>query len=447
VTNEKLNTAEAAIGRNPAPNSEPSSLYILKDLFRKEAVDHAHNTLGAPVKLLGVAGWVLSTFFVLLLVAALAFLISARYARKETVFGQVTPTEGAFRITSQNTGIAERVLVHEGQLVKAGDELVTITSNPMLQSGESLAAGLKAIQLTQRRAQELQATARLEQVQRQIEELNARNTGLTLDLERLGDARKLLEKRRQLHIENLTANRALAEKGMVSAAFLRQHEDALLAVEQQIQQTERDAAMQGSQLAQIVPQLGRLAADAQMASSEASAVKAQFHERQLNSEAQLSRNLVAPINGMVTALQVRAGAPVQPGQTLAVIIPMANSKSGSQLEVELWAPSKAIGFVKAGAKVRIMYDAFPYQTFGVGIGTVHEVSGTPVSPNELPVPIETREQLFRIRVALERNSLEAYQRQWSLVPGMRLSADLILEEQSLLDWILAPLRAANKRAI
>ena len=447
MTNEKLETVETVVEDIPVRNSETSNLHILKDLFRKEAVEHAYSTFGAPVKLLGVTGWVLSAFFILLLVIALVFLVSARYARKETVFGQVTPIEGAFRVASQNTGIAERVLVREGQQVKAGDELVTISSNPMLQSGESLAAGLKSIQLSQRRAQELQAVARLEQVKRQIEELDVRRAGINLDLERLVETKKLLEKRKQLQVENLVANRSLAEKGMVSAAFLRQHEDTLLSVEQQIQQTERDFERQKNQLSQIIPQLGRLAADADMANSEARAVKAQFHERQLNSEAQLSRNLVAPIDGVVTALQVRAGVPVQPGQTLAIVVPAANDKLGAELEVELWAPSKAIGFVKAGAKVRIMYDAFPYQTFGVGIGTVREISGAPVSPNELPVPIETREQLFRIRVSLERNSLEAYKRQWSLVPGMRLSADLILEEQSLLDWLLAPLRAANKRAI
>ena len=199
-------------------------------------------------------------------------------------------------------------------------------------------------------------------------------------------------------------------------------------------------------MAQVHAQIGRLHAEAELAKSEAATFKAQLHERELNFEAQHSGRLLAPISGIVTVLRVHAGTSVTQGQTLAVIIPNTGAEKG-QLEVELWAPSRAVGFVRPGARVRIMYDAFPYQTFGVGHGVVRDVSGTPLLPGELSIPSESREQLFRIRVSLVDSNLVAYGRGWALVPGMRLSADLILEEQSLLDWVLGPLRAVSKRAI
>jgi membrane fusion protein len=92
-----------------------------------------------------------------------------------------------------------------------------------------------------------------------------------------------------------------------------------------------------------------------------------------------------------------------------------------------------------------MFDAFPYATFGVGKGKVVALSGAPLNPHELPIPIETKEQMFRVLVALDQNHLNAYGRNWALSPGQRLSADLVLDERNLLDWLLDPLHATRQR--
>jgi membrane fusion protein len=420
---------------------------LLKDIFRKDALDGMRAGLGTPVKPIGLGVTVLSIFLASLVVAIGLFLAMARYARKETVFGQITPSEGAFKISTQLAGIAARVHVKEGQVVKAGAELMSISSDPVLGNGESLVEGLKSIQTVQRRAQELQTVARAAQIDRQIDELTARRDGLQSDIARLSDAAVLLERRKHLQFQNVDAHRKLASQGMVSAAAVRQQEDGLLGMQQQIQQSARELGQQRSQLAQVLAQIGRLHAEAELAKSDAAALTAQLHEHELNLEALHAGRVVAPIDGVVTALRVHSGSAVSPGQTLAVIVPGTAAAPAGRLEVELWAPSKAVGFVRPGAHVRIMYDAFPYQTFGVGHGVVVDVSGTPLPPSELSLPLDSHEQLFRIRVSLTDPNLVAYGRAWALVPGMRLSADLILEEQSLMDWVLGPLRALNKRAI
>lgn len=420
---------------------------ILHEIFRKEALDESRNSLGAPIKKGGVTTSVLTAFFVIVLVAVVVFLVTARYARKETVSGQVTPTQGSFRIAAQITGIADRVFVKEGQTVKTGDVLFSVSADPVLGSGATLMDSLKAIQDSQRHAQALQSRARTEQITRQIEELSAKRDGLVHDIKRLNDSASLLAKRRTLLGQTADAHRKLADKGMVSPAFIRQQDDGLLAVRQQIQQSQREAGLQRSQLAQVEAQIGRLRAEADLAESDSIALKNQLQERELSFEAAHRARLVSPIDGVVTAIQIRTGGTLVAGQTLAVVIPTAAASNNRALEVELWAPSKAVGFVRPGAKVRLMYDAFPYQTFGVGHGTVTEVSGTPISVSDVATTSDSREQQFRIRVALSEAALEANGRTWPLVPGMRLTADLILEEQSLMEWILGPLRAVNKRAI
>ncbi len=375
----------------------------------------------------------------------MVFACTTRYAHKENVFGQVTPVDGSLRIIAARAGIAEQVLVHEGQSVKAGQELIGISSAPKLQYGDSLSVRLQQSQEIQLLAQRQQALAHLDQLQRQLEEVTARRHGVGVDLIKLQDARRLQESRIQIQEQAVTALHALSEQGMLSLIAMRSRDDDLIAARQTLAALERESEQQKSLGVQLAAQTARLSAEIRMAKSETDNAQAQMAERRMTSEATYADHLSAPTDGVVTALQARQGAPVTPNETLAIIIPKDKDPTHRSLEVELWAPSRAIGMVKPGARVTVMYDAFPYQTFGISHGVVREIANAPVMPNELPIPIETKEQLFRIRVTLDRTTLTAYGRDWALTPGMRLSADLMLEERSLLDWLLDPLLASKKR--
>lgn len=138
---------------------------------------------------------------------------------------------------------------------------------------------------------------------------------------------------------------------------------------------------------------------------------------------------------------MRPGATVEAGRVLAIILP-----HGEVLQAELWVPSRAAGFLRSGEPVRLMYDAFPYQKFGVGRGTVASIAGAPVDPADLTVPIETKEALYRVLVNLESPTVDGYGKVWRLSPGIRLSADLILDDRSLWEWLFDPIIAARRRS-
>jgi membrane fusion protein len=93
-----------------------------------------------------------------------------------------------------------------------------------------------------------------------------------------------------------------------------------------------------------------------------------------------------------------------------------------------------------------MYDAFPYQRFGVGKGRVADIARAPTAPTDLPLALRTEEDLYRVLVNLDDQSVTAYGDRWSLAAGMRLRADLILEQQSLWDWLFDKVRAAQARS-
>jgi membrane fusion protein len=417
-------------------------------IFREDFVKKTGQVAPEPIALLGVPTWIICILMALILVGVFLFAFFAHYSRKETVTGEIVPVAGAFRVTTSQSGVAEEVLIHDGDYVEAGKKLFAVSTNSTLQNGENLKDAIRKQQVEQNDAQDRQMQARLKQIAEQSSELNAKRVTAIADLEKLEDNRLILEKRRALQISDNEAMTKLAQSGMISQVMQRQHQDSLLAIEQQIQELVRDRTRQLNQLAEIPPQLKRLAAEADQTRFEAKVAKAELTEKSLTSEAQLSHYLTAPISGRVAALQIRSGMPITPSETLAVIIPGKEPAEG-QLEVELWAPSKAIGFVKPGNEVRLMYDAFPYQTFGVGHGTIYQVAGTPINAQELPMAADSREQLFRIRVKLSNNGsfLYAYGRRWPLVPGMKLSADIVLEKMTIFEMLLDPIRAISKRAL
>ena len=146
--------------------------------------------------------------------------------------------------------------------------------------------------------------------------------------------------------------------------------------------------------------------------------------------------------GRVAALPLDRGQTAQPGAVVAVL-----TAGDSPLEAELYAPSRAAGFVREGQEVRLMYQAFPHQKFGVGEGRVISVSRTVLAPSEVSIPgLQVQEPVFRVRVKLDKSSVAAYGETMPLQPGMLLTADVVIDRRSLLEWLLDPLYAAGRRA-
>jgi membrane fusion protein len=131
---------------------------------------------------------------------------------------------------------------------------------------------------------------------------------------------------------------------------------------------------------------------------------------------------------------------------LAAIIP-----AGSQLEAELYVPSRSAGFLKPGMNVLLRYQGYPYQKFGQSRGTVREVSRTAMRPEELSLPGATlpagatAEPLYRVRVRLDRQTVAAYGVPQALKSGEILDASILLETRRLYEWVLEPLYTITGR--
>ena len=176
--------------------------------------------------------------------------------------------------------------------------------------------------------------------------------------------------------------------------------------------------------------------------AQAQTSQAAFAQRFTEIATRTEQVIVSPVTGRVAALPMERGQTAGVGSVVSVIIP-----DGAALVADLYVPTRAVGFIQPGQDVQLMIDAFPHQRFGTGRGTIERVSRTVLAPAEVAIPgLNLQEPVFRARVALSRETMEAYGEDLSLQPGMLLQADIIIDRRTLIEWLLDPLYAAGRRA-
>jgi membrane fusion protein len=377
----------------------------------------------------------------LVLVAGLAlWLATGSYARSAAVAGWVVPDGPTARIRSIQAGTLIALDVRDGQRVHKGDRLgvVEIQSandlarDPAAQSLDIVAREraelgrqrMLAGQGSEQEARRLAAAAtqlriRLAATDRQIALQRSRVASSAHSLAILGDAH---------------ARKYISE--IDYQAQRRQHLDE----EARLQALIVDRAALQGQLDDAEAQRARLPVDLGEKLADLAASDMQLEQRRLDIEGASTIVLTAPIDGQVTALQARVGQSVGPERPLMYLL-----GGGAQMAAELYAPSRAIGFARPGQAVRLMYDAFPYQQFGSFAGTITAISHTALAPDEIEAPIKLAEPAYRVRVRLDAQAVQAFGGVYPVQPGMTLKANVILEKQSFLGWLMEPINAVRHR--
>ena len=411
-------------------------------LFRQEAVEFqrqrawAGTTTAPPV-----ATWLLTSFFAGTVALALGFLALGSYARKETVPGYLTPVAGIVKVLPPAAGTIAELRVAEGDRVRAGQPLILVRSERSSERGEPVDSAVIAHLRDRRDA--LNDRIYLEQRSREVQRRTLEDAiaGLEAELASLRSAFATQHERTRIAVELVDAIRSTVAKGLTSVTEFKRREDNRLSQAQaeadlarQIAAKAAGAAEKRHALAELADKLADNLATLRSAAAEAEAAL-------VEAEAKRGYVIQAPVSGRVTTLQAWVGQVAEPGTPLLSIVP-----DSAELEAQLFVPARAIGFVAPGQAVRIAYDAFPFQRFGLYGGTVATVSQTLLKPSETVAPILLKEPSHRVTVRLDRHTVTAYGRGLAVRPDMSLTADIVFDRRSLLEWLLDPLLSARGRA-
>lgn len=414
----------------------------MTDLFRREAVDHhARGRLdGTVVLAVPLAVKVLGGLAAVIVIAAVVFASLASYSRKETVPGWLTPDQGVVRAPALAGGRVEEILVAEGDRVQAGDALARVRLDTDTADG---AAGLRILDAL--RAQAEAATASAEAEIAGIDHETARLAASLTNLrrERAELARQIALQRDQVAIaeEQVTRAVTLADRGYLSGRELDDRRQRVLAARQQLAALDRTLASVDRQIADAEAGVSGAPLQIEAARARARSAAAGLQERLSAQGARTEAVITAPAAATIAALPVRRGQTLSPGETVAVLVP-----DGGSLVAELYIPSRAAGFIEAGQSVRLMYQAYPHQRFGAGEAVVTHVSRTVIAPAEAAIPgLQLAEPVFRVEARLSSAEIDAYGEAIQLQPGLMLSADIIIDRRTLVEWLFDPLFAAGRR--
>ena len=427
----------------------------MSDLFRLEAIEHRRNTWLGRIQLVRPVSFsVLTGLVAITAIATGWFLFHGEYTRKAHVMGVLVPDQGVLRLPTPQAGTVVERRVSEGDAVRAGDILFVISTDRSTVSGDAQSAvqdrldvRARSLNEASRQSERLEA-GQLAALSRQIADMRRELTQMdaegALQQERLALAQKALA---QLH--------ALQADNFVSGAHVQTKAEEILGLRAQAQALVRQRLAQQREIGVLAAQRAELALQAQSQRGGIERGLAELTQAAAESGA-LQRIVVrAPRSGVVTAVLAAPGDSVTPSAALASLLP-----EGAKMQAQLFAPSSAVGFLRPDQTVQLRYQAFPYQKFGHHPGQVLQVSRTPLQAAELAsLPLSAgavigaqaggdaraTEPLYRITVALDAQTVQAYGVAQPLVAGMQLEADVLLDRRRLIEWIFEPLLSVTGR--
>jgi len=378
----------------------------------------------------------------LMAAAVIAFLAFGTYTPNTTVSGMLLPEAGLVQVFAQQSGIVVSKNVSEGRPVRQGDVLFVLSGERRSSTQGDVQAGIG--QQIEQRNRSLQTQKDQIKALRDAEDksLRRRIELLQAELSKLDDQWQGQSRRVGLAEDTLMRTRDLLQQAFVSKEQLQQREADLLDQRNRLQVIERDRIVINRDLTDAQANLRSLSlrSQTQLAPLDRE-LSLTVQER---SENEVKRNLVitAPESGIATADAAELGQTVDTRKSLMSIVP-----SNSPLQAVLYAPSRAVGFIRPGSPVRLRYQAYPFEKFGHGLGVVLSVSKTTLQAGDVNGPVNgpANGPTYRITVRLSSQTISAYGKAQALQPGMAVEADILQESRRLYEWVLSPVLSVTER--
>ncbi|MGZ8171643.1 MULTISPECIES: HlyD family secretion protein [Methylobacter] len=412
-------------------------------IFRPAALNARQTKwLGDIVLIRPISFAYLTTVAGLLALIVAAFLVLGTYTKRSTVSGQLIPDTKLVKVFVPQPGIVLENHVVEGQRVTQGDVLYVLSSERQSSTQgntqETISSQVEARRQSLR--DELEKTRSMQKEDR--EALVKKIAGLQAELSKLDSQIESQKSRVQLSTETRSRYEGLLAQDYISKEQLQQKQEELLDQRYRLQGQERDRISVNRELTAQHYELANLSVKQQKQLAQIEREITSTAQELTESEAKRRLIIAAPETGIATAVSAEVGQAVDTSKPLVSVVP-----DGAILQAHLYAPSKAVGFVKAGDAVLLRYQAYPYQKFGHAQGKVISVSKTAIPSNELVVIGNlsnnaaggNNEPLYRVTVSITAQAINAYGKPQPLQAGMSLEADVLQDTRHLYEWVLEPL--------
>ena len=407
-----------------------------ENLFRKNAIDSlTAKQHGRPIAVMP-RPWAWLTFLCIAFCAASgSFCWNAEYARKETARGWLVSEQGVVRVTHGTSAIVESVMRRAGDKVRRGDAIAHFSTEETLGNGEASTSSI----LAELRDQLLQTDSReallRDGIAAQHAALDRQVGGIANEIAGIWEQVREQHARVSRAAENLERVQRVRDSGALAEVEILRQEDEVAAMRLSLGRLQQEHNRLNRERQELLAVQAGLDIELENGLASLATARAELRQRITVQEQRRLVILQAPIDGKLATLDVIAGTRVRPQQLIATIVP-----ERSPLAADVYVPSRAIGLIREGQVVRLLYDAFPHEQFGVASGKVESIAGFVSLATDVPQAFGVREAAYKVRIAVDTDYVTDRTGRYALRPGMSLGAEIVLEKRSLAQWLLAPFR-------
>lgn len=248
--------------------------------------------------------------------------------------------------------------------------------------------------------------------------------------ERLAQASSAVEqarsrlKEQQSSYENLTKN---------STAEIQQ---AKLRLEEQRRGSQTVASSGKLEQMQVEEQIQELASQINSTQTELAQTEKQIQASQFELK---QRQLLAPADGTVFHIAARGkGSVVQPGEKMIEIAPQ-----NSTLILKAQITPTDSGFLKPGMPVKVKFDAYPFQDYGVSEGELISIS----PDSKVTETPQGQQESYELEVALEKPYIIDQGKRVQLTPGQTATAEVIIRQRRVIDFFIDPFKKLQEDGV
>ncbi|AKN60096.1 hypothetical protein WB44_02010 [Synechococcus sp. WH 8020] len=361
--------------------------------------------------------------------------------------GEIEPAGEIQKVQHLEGGLIRDQLVEEGEKVRRGDVLLTLSEGQIGSQQQQTATRITNLTLEQRELRKALGQEALNldlptpsspsaEVERAFADL-LEQKGLDIQRQiKIGDQRlKTLQAKRKEYLDEV----ALLKEQTNSYAFLENagaisHNDVLEA-ERRIASTETMLAELDGTILETQTQRfelrSKLRTDILEQLADVTSEKAELQSvlgEQLDEVRRLQ--VRSPVDGIVKSYTVKTiGGVIAPGSVVAEVVPL-----GDQLEGFLRVKPSDIGNVQRGQRAELKVLAYDYSRYGTISGVVRSISAGTFQDEK------TGEPYYKVRASLSRDYAGKNEGRNLLVPGMTLTADILTDRTNLLMYLLGPIR-------
>lgn len=403
-----------------------------------------------------------------LLVVALAWAFLGHINEVAVAEGKVIPTGQAKTVQVKNKGIIKEINVVEGQEVQEGDVLIVLDPTTTTADYDNLKKRAAYYKLDiQRLTAELTGQSFTPE---RDPDLEAHDLAAELALyqSRTSDYQTQRQSRQDVIAQKRARLQATQSTYEKYAEGLKIAQDK----ESRLQQLIEESAISEFQLLEQQKETIEYAKNAQAELDEINSIQAEIAEAEQNlanvdasyrkdimtslveakkeyysltesikkaDEDARMATIVAPTSGRVYNLSVHTvGGIVTDAQPLLQIVP-----DDVNLQFEVYADNKDIGFIKLGQEAEVKVRTFNFQKFGMVQAEVEEISADAVdNPQDV-----AKHDRFKLLLKPIKNDMNINGEVANLTVGMGVTAEIKIKEKRIVDFFLDPFRKYTHEAL